>query len=144
MHWSRENPRYKNRIQSRVTIFVIMSLVPLVPTTSPTVSITLSPTDSVDTNTNVLGLSLQNHIILSVILVVFAGLVIIGIVIYCTIVRKRKINIQESMDQNEKSIVKDSPLNVHTAEGDVDIEAAHDKDIIPEYSTTSGKKSTSL
>jgi hypothetical protein len=91
--------------------------------------------------------SLQNHIILSVILVAFAGLVIMGIVIYCCIVRKRNINRQKSMDRNDKSIVQDSPLNVHTAGGDVemdDIEAAHDKDIIPEYSNISEKKSISL
>jgi hypothetical protein len=119
----------------------------LVPTAFPTVFTTLFPTDSVASNTNVLGLSLQNHIILSVILVVFAGLVIMGIFIYCCIVRKRNINRQKSMDQNDKSIVQDSPLNVRTTGGDVemdDVEAAHDKDIIPEYGSISEKKSISL
>jgi hypothetical protein len=158
MHQSREYPQGDSRIQSPVTAFVDMppTSMPIAAPSTSSGSASLVPTAS-PTEIKINGLNLVDHIILSILLLVFAILVVVGINIYCCIKRntcgcgdyylKRKIRRGKSMDQKDKSIVQDSPFDVHAAGGDVEMDdkgTAHDEDIIPEYSSKLEKEKISL
>jgi hypothetical protein len=121
---------------------------------------TSMPTPSPTSEASVIkinGLNLVDHIILSILLLVFAILVVVGISIYCCIKRntcscgdkylKWKIKRGKSMDQKDKSIVQDAPLDVLAAGGDIEMDdkvTVHDEDIIPEYSSKLEKENVSL
>jgi hypothetical protein len=97
------------------------------PTPTPTVTAILPPTIFVVTSINVGGFSTTNVIILSAVFSVLGSAFIAGIVIYFYIISKKKSQMyvvnemnrnEMSIDEYERSVLEDSPHDVHTLVGD--------------------------